>query len=81
MLYRFDNCVLDIGRRELRRGPIVCSIEPQVFDLLHLLITNRDRAVTRDEIFKTIWRGRFVSESVLGNRINAARRAVGDDGT
>jgi DNA-binding winged helix-turn-helix (wHTH) protein/tetratricopeptide (TPR) repeat protein len=80
MLYRFENCILDIERRELRRGQIVCSIEPQVFDLLHLLITNRDRAVSRDEIFKTVWRGRLVSDSVLGNRINAARSAIGDDG-
>lgn len=81
MLYWFDNCVLDIERRELRRGAIVCSLEPQVFDLLHFLIVHRDRAVRRDEIFKIIWRGRFVSESVLGSRINAARRAIGDDGT
>lgn len=81
MFYRFDNCVLDIERRELRRGAIVCSLEPQVFDLLHLLISHRDRILRRDEIFKIIWRGRFVSESVLGSRINAARRAIGDDGT
>jgi DNA-binding winged helix-turn-helix (wHTH) protein/tetratricopeptide (TPR) repeat protein len=81
MLFRFDDCVLDVERRELRRGAIVRSLEPQVFDLLHLLITHRDRAVRRDEIFKIIWRGRFVSESVLGSRINAARREIGDDGT
>jgi DNA-binding winged helix-turn-helix (wHTH) protein len=81
VFYRFENCVLDVARRELRRGAIVCSIEPQVFELLHLLITNRDRVVSREEIFKTVWQGRFVSESVLGNRINAARIAIGDDGS
>jgi TolB-like protein len=52
-----------------------------VFDLLHFLIVNRDRVVSRDEIFQSVWRGRIVSDSVLGNRINAARRAIGDDGT
>jgi DNA-binding winged helix-turn-helix (wHTH) protein/Flp pilus assembly protein TadD len=80
MLYRFADRVLDIERRELRRDQIVCPIEPQVFDLLHFLIINRDRVVSRDEIFKTVWRGRLVSDSVLGNRINAARSAIGDDG-
>jgi DNA-binding winged helix-turn-helix (wHTH) protein len=80
VIYRFENCVLDIDRRELCRGGIVCPIEPQVFDLLHFLIANRDRVVSRDEIFQTVWRGRFVSESVLGNRINAVRKALGDDG-
>jgi DNA-binding winged helix-turn-helix (wHTH) protein len=81
MLYRFENCVLDIERRELRRAEIVCPIEPQVFDLLQVLIANRDRVVSRDEIFRTVWQGRIVSDSVLGNRINAARKAIGDDGT
>src|SRR5262245_14054049 len=81
MVYRFENCVLDIGRRELRRGEIVCPIEPQVFDLLHVLIANRDRVVSRDEIFRTVWQGRIVSESGRGNRINAVRKAIGDDGT
>lgn len=80
LIYRFENCVLDIARRELRRAKLVCPIEPQVFDLLHFLIVNRDRVVSRDEIFKTVWQGRIVSDSVLGSRINAARKAIGDDG-
>jgi DNA-binding winged helix-turn-helix (wHTH) protein len=80
MSYRFENFVLDVARRELRCDGIVVAIEPQVFDLLHLLIARRDRVVSRDEIFKNVWRGRFVSETVLANRLNAARRAIGDDG-
>jgi DNA-binding winged helix-turn-helix (wHTH) protein len=81
LIYRFEDCELDIGRHELRRGGIVRPVEPQVFDLLHFLIANRHRAVSRDEIFETVWRGRIVSDSVLGNRINAARKAIGDNGT
>ena len=80
MIYRFDDCLLDSDRRELRRGGIACQIEPQVFDLLHLLIVNRERVLSREEIFKVVWRERIVSESVLGNRINAARAAIGDNG-
>jgi DNA-binding winged helix-turn-helix (wHTH) protein/TolB-like protein/Tfp pilus assembly protein PilF len=80
VIYRFEDCLLDISRRELRRDGTVCAIEPQVFELLHFLIANRERMVSRDEIFKTVWRGRIVSDSVLGNRINAARKAIGDDG-
>lgn len=81
MLYRFEDCVLDTARRELRRSGLLCPLEPQVFDLLYFLIANRERVVSRDEIFKIVWRGRIVSDSVLGNRINAARKAIGDDGT
>ena len=55
-------------------------MEPQVFDLLRFLIENRDRAVSREEIFHNVWRARIVSDSVLGTQINAVRRAIGDDG-
>jgi DNA-binding winged helix-turn-helix (wHTH) protein len=55
-------------------------VEPQVFDLLVHLLRNRDRVVSKDELFDTIWKGRIVSEAALSSRINAARKAVGDDG-
>lgn len=80
MIYWFDDCVLDCARRELRRGNILQPIEPQVFDLLEYLIQNRDRVVSRDEIFAAVWRGRIVSEAALGTRINGAREAIGDSG-
>lgn len=72
--------MLDIERRELRRSGALRPIEPQVFDLLQFLIENRERVVSRDDIFRAVWRGRIVSDSVLGTRINAARQAIGDDG-
>lgn len=80
MIYRFETFELDLGRRELRDGPRQCDIEPQVFDLLALLIDRRDRVVGKDELFDTIWQGRIVSDSTLSSRIAAARRALGDDG-
>ena len=55
-------------------------LEPQVFDLLVYLIENRDRVVTKDDLFAAVWHGRIVSETTLSSRINAARRAIGDTG-
>ena len=80
MIFAFDNYVLDTGRRELRRGHTVVSVQPQVFDLLEYLIRNRDHVVGRDDLLDAIWGGRIVSESTLATRINAARSAIGDDG-
>jgi DNA-binding winged helix-turn-helix (wHTH) protein len=37
-IYRFDRLVLDTARRELRRDGALVDIEPQVLDLLLLLI-------------------------------------------
>jgi DNA-binding winged helix-turn-helix (wHTH) protein len=81
MKYKFENYTLDVERRELHCDGIIRSVEPQVFDLLHFLIKNSDRVVSRENIFQAVWRGRIVSDAVLGTRINAARRAIGDDGT
>ncbi|WP_439577301.1 winged helix-turn-helix domain-containing tetratricopeptide repeat protein [Elioraea sp.] len=76
----FAGYEVDLDRHELRRGDEIVHVEPQVFDLLVHLVRNRDRVVSKDELFETIWQGRFVSEAALSSRINAARKAVGDDG-
>ncbi len=56
------------------------SVQPQVFALLVFLIENRGRVVTKDEVIESVWDGRIVSDSTLNARINALRRALGDDG-
>src|SRR5262245_44095690 len=69
-----------MDRRELRRGAQQIAVEPQVFDLLVHLVQNRERVVTKDDLLDAVWSGRFVSESNLTTRINAARKAIGDSG-
>ena len=80
MPFAFGEHVLDVERRELRRGGDPVAVEPQVFDLIVYLVQNRDRVVTKDELLDAVWGGRIVSESALTARINAVRRAVGDSG-
>lgn len=72
--------VLDPETRELRRGGKPVPIEPQVFDLLLVLVRSGGRVVSRDELLANVWGGRIVSDSTLDSRINAARRALGDSG-
>lgn len=80
MIYRFDNFELDTDRFELREGGVVRPVEPQVFALIELLVSNHDRMVSKDELNLRIWGGRVVSEAVVSSRIRSARRAIGDDG-
>ncbi len=80
MNFRFADFEINVARQELRRAGAIVHIEPQVFDLLVLLIRNRDRIVRKDELIDTIWQGRIVSEATLSSRISAARRALGDSG-
>jgi TolB-like protein len=78
--YLFENYALDTDRRELQRGTDVVAIAPQVFDLLNYLIGNRERVVSKDDLIRTVWQGRVVSEAALTTRLNAVRNAIGDSG-
>lgn len=80
MIYRFENFVLDLGRRELVNGTTLVAVEPQVFDLISYLVQNRDRVVSKDDLIEHVWNGRVVSESTLTSRITSSRQALGDDG-
>jgi pimeloyl-ACP methyl ester carboxylesterase/DNA-binding winged helix-turn-helix (wHTH) protein len=80
VIFEFDGCELDLDRYELRRGGAVEPVEPQVFDVLALLIRERRRVVPKGELFDSVWGDRFVSESALTSRVKAARQAIGDDG-
>ena len=80
-LIQFDSFVIDTGQFELRCAGEVVSVEPRVFDLLAFLAKNRDRIVTKDEIYSEVWNNRIVSESALSSQIKMARKAVGDSGS
>jgi DNA-binding winged helix-turn-helix (wHTH) protein len=80
MVFVFGRMSLDPERRELRSESTLVPTEPKVFDLLQFLICNRDRVVSRGDLVASVWGGRIVSDSAIAVRINAARRAIGDDG-
>jgi DNA-binding winged helix-turn-helix (wHTH) protein len=78
--FSFGDRVLDLDRRELRRGAELVALEPQLFDLLVYPVQNRDRVISKDDLLTAVWGGRIVSESTFTSRVSAARRAVGDSG-
>src|SRR5215831_3900414 len=78
--YRVAQFEIDPTRHEVRRAGESVHIEPQVFDLIVHLVRNHDRIVSKDELIETIWNGRIISEAALSSRVNAARRALGDNG-
>jgi len=80
MIYRFDRFELDLARVELRSGGEACAVEPQVFALIALLVENRERLVSRDELIEKVWDGRIVTDAAIASRVKSARQALGDDG-
>jgi TolB-like protein len=80
MRYRVGEYVLDLRKFELRKDDRLVPAEPQVLSLLFLLVENRDRLVSKDELVATIWGGRAISDSAISTRIKSARHLLGDDG-
>ncbi|WP_229819535.1 winged helix-turn-helix domain-containing tetratricopeptide repeat protein [Kordiimonas sediminis] len=78
--YCFDRFEVDLTRFELRQDGERAHIEPQVLSLLILLLENRDKMVTKDEVIDEVWDGRIVSETAVASRLKAARKAIGDNG-
>ncbi|SDJ39859.1 DNA-binding winged helix-turn-helix (wHTH) domain-containing protein [Lutimaribacter saemankumensis] len=80
MRYFFANCELNTASRTFLRDGETIPIEPQVFDLLHLLAERAGQVVSKDELIDVVWNGRIVSDATISARINAARTATGDNG-
>jgi DNA-binding winged helix-turn-helix (wHTH) protein len=75
--FAFDLFLLDDSRRELLRAGKPVHLQPQVFDLLSLLVANAHRMVSRDEIVEKVWHGRIVSEDAISSRVRDLRRGPG----
>lgn len=80
MQYRFDDYQLNTDTLELTKNGILVHSEPQVIELLALLVKNAGKLVTKDEINQSVWRGRIVSEAALSSRIKSLRQLLGDTG-
>lgn len=77
----FDGFSIDFEAGEVLRDGAAVPVEPQVFDLIALLARNPGRLIGQQEVIDKVWHGRIVSDSAIASRVNAARRALGDDGT
>ncbi len=77
----FDDFQIDTASGELRRGGQIVSLEPQVLDLIAYFASHPQTVISRDDLIEHVWGGRIVSDSAISTRINAARTALGDDGT
>ncbi|NVK14649.1 MAG: winged helix-turn-helix domain-containing protein [Rhodobacteraceae bacterium] len=78
-MYVFDEFEFDPGGTGLRRQGEDVALEPQALQLLEVLIRNRGRVVSKDDLIAEIWQGRAITDAALNTRIRSVRRALGDD--
>jgi DNA-binding winged helix-turn-helix (wHTH) protein len=77
--FRFQEFLLSPAHRTLRRGDRDLPLIRRYFDLLVLLVVERHRVVTRQEIFDRVWSDVVVSDGALSQAIRTIRRVLGDD--
>src|SRR5262245_56540558 len=76
--FRFEEFAVSPEERMVTRAGVEVPLIPRYFDLLVLLLEQRHRAVTRDEILESVWTDVVVSDGALSQAIRTLRRALGD---
>lgn len=79
MSVRFGDFSLDTERRVLARGGEAVPLARKAFDFLALLVAERPRALTKEQIRDRVWPKTVVSESTLNSLLGEVRGALGDD--
>lgn len=76
-VFQFGAFELRPEERLLTCGGRPVSIGSRAYDLLHYLITHRDRIVTKDELLDHVWPAVAVEEANLAVHVSALRKALG----
>ena len=78
-VYEFGPFRLDAQKKTLSRGTELLTLTPKVFETLVLLVENRDRALSKDELMAKLWTDSFVDEANLSQNIFVLRKALGEN--
>jgi TolB-like protein/DNA-binding winged helix-turn-helix (wHTH) protein/Tfp pilus assembly protein PilF len=70
---------IQISGRQLELGGRTVTIGARAFDVLNLLMKNRERVVTKKELLETAWPGLVVEENNLQVQISTLRKVLGHD--
>lgn len=78
-VWRFGDVVVDTTAHRVLVGGLEKELEPKSFRLLQFLIENRERVLSKEEIFASVWAGVVVSDNSLTRAIALIRKSIGDD--
>ena len=72
---------MDVNKREVKRGSKILELTKTEFDLLHILLEQRDIVLTREYLYEHIWGFNFETNSKsLDVYIGYLRRKLDDSG-
>ena len=61
--FNFNDLVIDITRREVRRQDQVLALKPKEFELLHFLAQHRGQVLSREFILERVWGWEYIGDS------------------
>ena len=77
--FQFGRFSLDATADRLYEGERAVAVPPKAVALLKVLVTNRGRAVSKDELLQLVWPDTIVEEANLTQQIFTLRKLFGDD--
>ena len=78
MQVRFGEFTLDTESHLLLQNDAVRHVSPKAFELLHLLLEHRPRALSKAELHGRLWPATFVSDATLSSLVAEVRAALGE---
>jgi tetratricopeptide (TPR) repeat protein/DNA-binding winged helix-turn-helix (wHTH) protein len=78
-VYDLGDVTIDMVRGCLTRNGQEQYLRQQAFEVLHFLLENRQRLVTKEDFMEGIWHGTAVTDNALVQCIADIRKALGDD--
>ena len=69
---------LNRGKRLLMRNGDAVPLAPKVFETLRVLVENRGRVISKDELLDQVWGGTSVEEGGLTRNVSILRKTLGE---
>lgn len=79
--FRFGDYLLDTERNKVLKDGKMIGLSPKAVELLAVLIENRGRVVTRDELMDRLWGDVHVEDGNINFQISCLRKALKQNGT
>jgi two-component system response regulator RegX3 len=78
-LIRFGDFTIDLVLKKLLRGDLEIKLKAMEYKLLTYLAINKDRTISKDELFRKVWNDAITGDGTLNVHVRRLREKIEDD--